>query len=77
MCVTIFFTIFVWNVCHFNNWETYEQKCILVFMQIARYSRHILIELDIISTDFRKISNFMKIRPVGIKLYNADGRTDG
>jgi hypothetical protein len=25
---------------------------------------------------FRKISNFMKIRPVGADLFNADGQTD-
>ena len=34
----------------------------------------------IVSTDFRKntqISNFMKIRPVGVELLHADGQMDG
>ena len=36
-------------------------------------------EILTIWTDFRKIlelSNFMKIRPVGAKLFHVDGRTD-
>jgi hypothetical protein len=41
MCVSIFFTIFVWNIFHFKNWATYEQKCILVFIQTTRYSRRV------------------------------------
>jgi hypothetical protein len=28
-------------------------------------------------TERNKISNFMKIRPLGVELFHADGRTDG
>jgi len=39
----------------------------------------IFMKLEFFSTDFRKIlkkSNFIKIRPVGTKLFHADRRTD-
>jgi len=51
-------------------------------MYIGLHGRYQLFLLDfngtriIFSTDFRKISNLMKIRPVGAELFHADGRTD-
>ena len=33
--------------------------------------------IEIFATDFLKISNFLKIRPVGADLLHADGQTDG
>jgi hypothetical protein len=33
MCVLIFSTTFVWNICHSEkNWARYDQNCVLVFM---------------------------------------------
>jgi hypothetical protein len=37
-------------------------------------------ELEFFPTDFRKkaqISSFIKIRPVGVELFHADGQTGG
>ena len=49
-------------------------------MQSTRHSRQILMKRTNFSTDFRKkitkISNFMKIRPVGGQLVHTDGLTD-
>jgi len=55
MHVSIFSTTFAWNICHSNkNWERYDQKCILVFMQSTRYSFPILIKLEFSRQIFEK-----------------------
>ena len=70
---------FVWNISHSkNNSATYVQKCILVFMQSARYSCQISIKLQF---SLKTIENtqiyFMKIRPLWAELFHADGQTGG
>jgi len=46
-------------------------------MQSTRYSRRILMNfLDTFSKN-TQISNFIKLHPVGAKLFHADGQTDG
>ena len=79
MCVLISSTTFVWNVFHSKkNWARYDQKCILVFMQSARYSCPILKNLEFSRQIFEKniqISNFMNLRPVGAEFVPC-GRTD-
>ena len=46
MCVLIFSTTLFWNISHSKkNWQRYDQKCILVFMQSTRYSCPILIRI--------------------------------
>jgi len=47
-------------------------------VQSTRYSYQILIKLEFSPQIFEKYSkpNFMKIRPVEVELFHADGRTD-
>jgi hypothetical protein len=52
-----------------KNLARYDYKCTLVFIESILYS------CLIFSTN-TQISNFMKIRLVGTKLFHADGRTD-
>ena len=40
-----------------KNWTRYDQKCILVFMEVTRYSRLTLIKLDFIRQIFEKYSH--------------------
>jgi len=47
-----------------------------VFIQNTRYSCQILIKLEFTRHIFEKYSNIMKIRPVGVELFQADGGTD-
>jgi hypothetical protein len=48
-------------------------------MYSTRYSRHILMKLEFFHTiaENTQISNFVKIRPVGVELFHADRRTGG
>jgi hypothetical protein len=67
-CFMIFSTTFIYNMSHFKkNWVRYHQKCILVLMKLE-FS-------DIVSKN-TQIPNFMKIRPVGPELLNADRPID-
>jgi hypothetical protein len=79
MCVLIFSTTFIWNISHSKkNWVRYDHKSILVVMWSTRYSCQISMKL-VFSNRFLKntqISNFMKIHPVGAKLFHADEQTD-
>jgi hypothetical protein len=79
MCVLIFSTTFIWNISHSKKkWARYDLKCVLVFMQSSLRSFPILRKLNY-SLRFSKnprISNFMKILPVGAELFHMDGRTD-
>jgi len=74
MCVWTFSTIFVWNLSHSKKWARYGQKYTSVFT----WSTVILCNFNetwIFSSYFRKnprTSNFAKIRPVGVKLFQAD-----
>ena len=74
MCGLVFSTAFIRNTSHSTkNWARYDQKCILVFMLSTHNSCPILMKLEF-SQQFPKnprISNFIKIRPVGVELIHA------
>ena len=56
-----------------------DQKYVSVFTKVPFILFSDFNETRILSTDFFKntqISNFMKSRPVGAELFDADGRTD-
>ena len=62
-----------------KNSERYYHKCAKVFMQSKRYSCHILIKLEFSVHIFEKNTqkpNLMKIHPVGVELFHADGQAD-
>ena len=72
-----FFNIFVLNISHSNkNCEILSKTYIglhikyQLFLSNFNYTR-------IFSTYFRKMVNFMEIRPVGAKFFHADRLTDG
>jgi hypothetical protein len=59
MCVLIFYSTFVWNIYRpKKNWARYDGKNILVYMSSVRYSCQILIKIDFLCTDFRKILKY-------------------
>jgi hypothetical protein len=76
-CVLIFFTT---NVCNFyhsmKNCARYGQTCILSFMWSTRYSWLILMNLNLLDRFLKntQISIVMKIHPVWIVLFHADGK---
>jgi hypothetical protein len=77
-CVLIFSTTFVWNISHSKKiWEIYDQKCILVFTQIARYSCRILIKLENSWQIFEKFSNKFKENASSGSRAAPCGSTDG
>jgi hypothetical protein len=60
ICAVIFSAKFVWNISHSkNNWTRYDQNCILVFMQITRYTSQILIKIQFSWCVFEKYSNII------------------
>jgi hypothetical protein len=81
MCILIFSTTTVWNISHSKkNWARYDQKCILVFMKIDRYSRQIWIKLKFSEQIFWEVPKYKiswKSVQWGTELFHADGRTDG
>jgi len=76
-CVLSFSTTFVWNISHSKqNWATYNQNCISVFVYIQCPPRALRSEFNeswIFWTRFPK--NLIKIGPVGEELFYADGQT--
>jgi len=79
MCVSSFSTTFARNIYHLKkNWERCDKK-----IYIALHVKYPLFLSDlnatwIFSTYFRnklKVTNFMKIRPLGTELFHADGQT--
>jgi len=79
MCVLISSETSIWNISHSKkSWAGYDQKCTLLFMSSARYRCQILIKLEFsrqILKKTLKYQNVMSVRPVGTKLFHADGRT--
>ena len=77
--VLIFSTTFFRNISlSTKNWVRYGHRHIRAFMQITVIFVKFGITLNFLN-NFSKnteISNFMKIRPVGAKLFHADGQTD-
>jgi hypothetical protein len=58
MWVLIFFTSFVWNICHcMKKLTRYDKKYIFVFMYCTIYSCPILIKLEFSRQFFEKYSN--------------------
>ena len=79
ICVLIFSTTFVWNIFHsMKKWARYDQKCTLVFMLSTHYPCHIFMKLEFSRQILYniQISNFVKICPVGAKLFHVEGQTD-
>jgi hypothetical protein len=79
MCALIFYTTFVWNIfrCE-KNWARYDQKCVLVFMYISRYSCHIWMKLEFSWQIFEKYPHnqiFNGSQPSGGRVVPC-GRTD-
>jgi len=84
-------TTFVWNISHSKNkWSRYDKICVLVFMyHLLVFMYHLLVFMYhlflsiLVKLEFSRqifenpqISNFMKIRQVGVELFYADGQTD-
>jgi len=42
MCVMIFFTPFVWNISHSENWARYDQKCLFFFYIHVSVNRNVI-----------------------------------
>ena len=79
MSVLILSTTFVQNASHSKNWARYGKQLILVFVYTAHYSCQIWMKLGIFLDRFTKyirISNFMKIVPVGDEVLQAGGWAD-
>ena len=76
MCVLIFCTTFVWNISHSKkNWGRLK-------MSIGPHVKYLLFLSNFNDTNFLNIFlkntwiwNFMKISPVGAKLFYVDGQT--
>jgi len=71
MRVSIFCTTFVWNVSHSNkNWARYGKDKYWSTCKVT-YSCQILMKLEFFDRFSKntRISDFMKIRPVGAELF--------
>jgi len=84
MCVSIFSTLFIWNIFHFKkNWTRYYHQRTLVLTQSARYSCQILMKPEFSRHFFfEKYSNtkFHENPSSGnraVPCGRADGRIDG
>ena len=74
MKVSIFLVFFSEKFLILRRTERYGQKSILVLCTVPV----ILVRLNFLGRVSKntRISNFMKIRPVGAELFDAEGRTD-
>jgi hypothetical protein len=80
MCVLIFFHSFVWNVRHFNtNSARYYYKCSQSSCKVPVISVVFLWNLNFLDgfSKSPQMSNLLKTRPVGAKLFHAEGERDG
>ena len=78
MCVLIFSTTFIYNISHpKKNLARYWHKSENIFMQSIRYSRRILMKLEIFRHNFEKNSNMKchQTRSSGSRVAPC-GRTD-
>ena len=72
-CVLIFATTFVSNISHSTKNSARYRRCTYVFMLSARYSRQILIKVQLSRQIFEHDSNFMKILPMEAE-FHSDGQ---
>jgi hypothetical protein len=78
--VLTFSTNIVCDICCYKTHSArYCHNCVSVFMQSTRYSCQILMKPEFSRQIFKntRILNLMKIRPVAVDLFHADGQTDG
>jgi hypothetical protein len=81
MCVLIFYTTLVRNIFHSKKkWARYDQKCMLVYMQSARYYCQILMIFEFSRQFFRKIHKYQiswkSVHWEPSCSIQTDGRTD-
>jgi len=75
-------TTFMWNFIHSKeNWERYDQKCILVFMYSTRYSCQTLMKIEYSRQIFEQYTNikFHENPSSGSRIVSrreTNGRTD-
>ena len=61
---------------YMKKWARYSHKTCRSACKVSlRFSCPILTKLDFSSKIFEKFTNFMKIRPVGVESFHADGQT--
>ena len=60
-----------------RNKRDVTKKYILVFISSTLYVSPIVLKLEFSVQNFVKLQNFMKIRPVGAELFDAEGQRDG
>jgi hypothetical protein len=81
MWVLIFCTKVVWNISHpEKKWATYDENIYWSWYKVPLIPVWFWWNLNILDrfSKYPKISNFMKIRPVGAEFFHAkDGRREG